>query len=252
MELDVIIAPTLYGEGELRDRLCAVVDVLRATSTITTALVSGASAVHPCLDIEEAKGGAAKMGDGQALLGGEERGKFIPGFDLGNSPLEYLSRETVEGKVIFFYTSNGTGAIRRTYEACGRPVYIAALNNISAVASAMVSAAADGKAEGMAVLCSGRYGKPSTEDLFCAGMVIDRVAVGLRDNGIITQMVDGASIAAGFAAANEGHSFEVLSSSVHGRYLKTIGYSDDLEYTSRLDIYDAVPVFDGQRIILSS
>jgi 2-phosphosulfolactate phosphatase len=251
MELEVIIAPTLYQKDELSGRLCAVVDVLRATSTITTALVSGATAVHPCLDIEEAKRGAARMGRGQALLGGEERGQFIPGFDLGNSPLEYLSRETVEGKAIFFYTSNGTGAIRRTYEACGGPVYIAALNNISAVALAMVSAASDGKAEGMAVLCSGRYGKPSTEDLLCAGTVIDRVAVGLRGVGILPQLLDGASIAAGFAAANARHSLEVLSASDHGRYLKTIGYSDDLEYASRLDIYDAVPIFDGSRVVLS-
>ena len=111
MELEVIIAPTLYEEDELRNRLCAVVDVLRATSTITTALVSGATAVHPCLDIEEARAGAARLERGQVLLGGEERGQFIPGFDLGNSPLEYLSQETVKGRAIFFYTSNGTGAI---------------------------------------------------------------------------------------------------------------------------------------------
>ena len=90
MELDVVIAPTLLQEDELQGRICAVVDVLRATSTITTALVSGAAALRPCLSIDEARSGAADLGRGQALLGGEERGERIPGFDLGNSPLEYL------------------------------------------------------------------------------------------------------------------------------------------------------------------
>jgi len=250
MELDVVIAPTLLEEDKLRGRLCAVVDVLRATSTITTALASGADAVYPCLSVEEAKRGADKHGRGSALLGGEERGQLIPGFDLGNSPLEYLAAEVVVGKDIFFYTTNGTGAIRRAYAACGCPIYIAALINMSAVSSVMVGAASAGRAEGIVILCSGRYGKPSAEDLFCAGLIVYQIFTGLREIGTVPLLLDGAGIALGFAAANRERSLDVLASSEHGRYLQSLGFAQDLEFASRLDSYEAVPIFDGDRVFL--
>jgi hypothetical protein len=72
-------------------------DVLRATSTIITALASGAIEVRPCMTVEEAKVSVAKLPRDSYLLGGEEMGESIPGFDLGNSPFEYMAREVVEG-----------------------------------------------------------------------------------------------------------------------------------------------------------
>ena len=95
MKLDVIVSPAFLKEDDLRGCLCAVVDVLRATSTVTTALVTGAVAMHPCLSIDEAKESAIAFGRERSLLGGEEKGQFIPGFDLGNSPLEYIAAEVV-------------------------------------------------------------------------------------------------------------------------------------------------------------
>jgi len=247
MILDVVVAPVFVDEEELRGSICAVVDVLRATSTITVALANGASAVYPCLSIDEARTRAA--GGDKALLGGEERGQFIPGFDLGNSPREYLSPETVGGREIFFYTSNGTGAIRKAHAACGRAVYVAALINASSAATAMASAASAGHVERVAILCSGRYGRPSSEDIFCAGLIIERVRGILAESGASPQFADGASIAAGFAADYRHRALEVLASSEHGRYLQTIGFEEDLEFASRLDGYDVVPVFDGDRVV---
>jgi 2-phosphosulfolactate phosphatase len=250
MRLDVVVSPAFLKEDDLKGCICTVVDILRATSTITTAMVSGAAAIHPCVSIEEARENADSFGRERALLGGEEKGLFIPGFDLGNSPLEYLVAETVRGKDIFFYTSNGTGAIRKAYESCGLPVYIAALINITAASSVMVGLASSRRAERMVILCSGRYGNPSAEDLFCAGLIVQKVAVGLEGNGITPEFMDGATIAAGFAAANQGHSYDILASSDHGRYLQSIGFSRDLEYASQLDTHNAVPLFNGKEIVL--
>ena len=250
MKIDVIASPVFLEEGDLEGSLCAVVDVLRATSTITAALTSGAAAFHPCLDVEEAKRGAAAFGRERSLLGGEDRGQFIPGFDLGNSPLEYLDAKVVGGKDVFFYTSNGTGAIRRAYTECGRPVHIASLINISAASSAIVEAASTGKAAGIVILCSGRYGKPSAEDTFCSGLMVRMAVNGLREFGITSALTDSATVAAGFAEANEGRGLDILASSEHGRFLQSLGFTPDLDFSSRLDSYNAGPVFNGERIVL--
>ena len=250
MKVDVIVAPTFLKEDDLKGCLCAVIDVLRATSTIITALVSGAAEVRPCLTVDEAKKGVAKLPRDSYLLGGEEMGKSIPGSDLGNSPLEYMSEELVRGKVIYSYTSNGTGAIRKAYAGCGRPVYIAALINVSAASATLVKAAAGAQGKGIAIVCAGRYGGPSTEDFFCAGMMVDRIARGLSKHGVETQLSDTASAASDIAAANRGNGLGVLTSSEHGRFLESIGFADDLIFASRIDLYSVVPIFDGERVVL--
>jgi 2-phosphosulfolactate phosphatase len=249
MKLDVIATPALLKEDTLKGCFCAVIDVLRATSTIITALASGAKEVRPCLTVDEAKKGVAKLPRDFYLLGGEDMGKNIPGSDLGNSPLEYMAGEVVGDKVIYSYTSNGTGAIRKAYAGSGQPVYIAALINVSAAASAIVKAAG-AQGGGIAIVCAGRYGGTSTEDFFCAGMMVDRIARGLRKHGIEIQLGDAASAASDIAAANRGHGLNVLSSSEHGRFLESIGFADDLIFASRIDLYNVVPVFDGERVVL--
>jgi 2-phosphosulfolactate phosphatase len=250
MKLDVIATPTLLKEDTLKGCQCAVIDVLRATSTIITALASGAKEVHPCLTVDEAKKGVAKLPRDSYLLGGEDMGKNIPGSDLGNSPLEYMAGEVVGDKVIYSYTSNGTGAIRKAYAGSSQPVYIAALINVSAASATLVKAAVGAQGKGIAIVCAGRYGGPSTEDFFCAGMMVDRIARGLRKHGIETQLSDAASAASDIAAANRGHGLNVLSSSEHGRFLESIGFADDLIFASRIDLYSVVPVFDGERVVL--
>ena len=92
------------------------------------------------------------------------------------------------------------------------------------------------------IVCSGRYGGPSTEDFFCAGMMVDRIERDLRKHGIEIQLGETASAASDFAAANRGHGLNVLSSSEHGRFLESIGFGDDLIFASRIDLYDVVPV----------
>jgi len=250
MKVDVIMAPTFLKKGDLKGCLCAVVDVLRATSTIITALASGAIEVHPCMTVEEAKSGVAKLSRDSYLLGGEEMGESIPGFDLGNSPFEYMSREAVGGKVIYSYTTNGTGAIRKAFERSGNPAYLAALLNVSAASAALVKKASAGKFEGISILCAGRQGKPSEEDNFCAGLTVDALARGLRARAIVPALSDTASNLATSAVSNRGHSLEVLRSSEHGQYLESLGFEDDLVFASRIDLYDVVPIFDGDRVIL--
>jgi len=251
MKLDVVLAPALLARDRFEGWLFAVIDVLRATSTVVTAVASGAHAVYPCLTAEEAASEAALCSRDDALTGGEDMGRHIAGFDLGNSPLEYLDTPRVGGKSIYFYTTNGSGAIRKAYDASGRPVVIAALLNLSAASSAMLDAASRQRPEGMAVLCSGRYGGLSAEDLLCAGLMVEKCTRGLKASGIEYELLDTASVALGFAEANTGRLLQVLSESEHGKFLKSLGFEKDLAFTAQLDLCSVAPFFDGKRVTLS-
>lgn len=250
MKIDVILSPRLLPE-KFEGALCAVIDILRATTTITTALAGGASKICPCVDAEDAKSRAKSSGDELYLLGGEERGQRISGFHLGNSPLEYLDSNRIVNRVVFFSTTNGTPAVKRAYLGSGLPVYLVALINLSAASSILVKSSLDKSFRGILIVCAGRHGQPSIEDLFCAGLAVQRVKHGLLKVGISPDLSDCAAIALRFATANVMSPSEVLSASEHGRYLRRIGFAADLEFASQVDKYQVVPVFDGAFIVTS-
>src|SRR4051794_36039557 len=110
-QIAVYLLPTLADPAELAGKTANVVDVLRATTTIIHAIAGGAKEVIPCQEIDEAKQIASQIGP-SAVLGGERGGEQIPGFDFGNSPLEY-SRERIAGRTVVFTTTNGTRAMLR-------------------------------------------------------------------------------------------------------------------------------------------
>ena len=250
MKIDVVLTPRLLSDSDCKGSLCSVIDVLRATTTIVVALANGATAVYPCRDAAEARKQAAATSGNNILLGGEEKGLRIPGFQLGNSPLEYQSPDSIAGKTIFFATTNGTPTMQKAYSCSGAPVYIATLANLHAVSTALVQAAVDNSPTGILLVCSGRYGTPSAEDLYCAGLLTANIMDKLLHAGIDSEQGDGALIAAGFAAGDEGRALKVLSESEHGRYLQSIGFNADLEFASLIGRYNVVPVFDGDRITL--
>src|SRR5438874_260400 len=99
MKIDVVLNPPEIDplpQRDLHDTVAVVFDVLRATSTMLTALANGATEIFPVRTIEEAR--TLKQSMPEALLGGERHGERIEGFDLGNSPLEY--REHIAGRRI--------------------------------------------------------------------------------------------------------------------------------------------------------
>jgi len=95
--------------------IAIIVDVLRASTTIVTALEAGAAFVKPVVEVEEAHRLRSSSG-GSWVLGGERGGVLIPGFDLGNSPAEYC-RSVVDSRGIVMTTTNGTLAIERCLAA---------------------------------------------------------------------------------------------------------------------------------------
>jgi 2-phosphosulfolactate phosphatase len=249
MKLDIVISPALLP-AEFEGEICAVIDVLRATTTIVAAMAGGAAEVRPCLNAHAARQEAKALKTG-FLLGGEEKGLRIPGFDLGNSPLEYAGSRAVDGKAILFATTNGTPALSKAYQGSHLPVFIAAIVNVSTVAAAMVALTARIMPAGIRLVCAGRYGQPSKEDIFSAGLMGRKVMDGLHKAGIACEISDAASIAMQFYEVNKTRTLDVLAGSEHGRYLQQIGFVADIEFASQIDRYNIVPIFDGTRIIRS-
>jgi 2-phosphosulfolactate phosphatase len=139
-----------------------VVDVIRATSTICQALAAGYERVYCVAEVETAIRLRDELGDG--VLGGERNAVRIPGFDLGNSPREYV--EPVASTLVLS-TTNGTRAVVAAAERCGR-VLVASLLNLAAVVAAVRAHEDD-----VLVVCAGVEGRPNLDDTYVAGRIAD-------------------------------------------------------------------------------
>jgi len=233
--LETLFIPEEIKNTELAGKLVVVIDVLRASSTIVTALANGCNGFMPILSPELAREKAQQFEKEGILLGGEREGKKIEGFDLGNSPREY-KEEAVKGKTIIFSTTNGVKTLEMAKDA--RKIIIGSFLNLQAVCHYCTNYQGD-----ILIICAGREGKYSLEDTACAGMIIHS----LRDvfPGV-HQGVD-ANLTAQLLYEKSGYNIlEILRKSQHGRYLESIGLSEDLKFCSQLDFFHIVPVFrDG-------
>ena len=158
---DAVVPDDLDGVTAL------VIDVLRASTTIITAFAHGCREIVPVGDPADARRRAGAVPADGALTAGERGGEPIPGFDLGNSPVEFGAAR-LDGKTVFLTTSNGTRTLLAARRA--RAIGVAALVNVTAAA-----AWAAGGGYDVAVLCSGSLGSPALEDWTCAGLVVDRL-----------------------------------------------------------------------------
>ena len=143
VRLDVFLAPSELTPAALEHRVVAVIDVLRATTTIAAALHAGARTVIPFLTTEDAMRTANRYQRGEVKLAGERQMVAIPGFELGNSPLEFTTA-SVGGQTVLLTTTNGTRALLAAEDA--RAVYIASYGNFSLVRAQLLQALQDGSA----------------------------------------------------------------------------------------------------------
>jgi 2-phosphosulfolactate phosphatase len=202
-----------------------VVDVLRATSTITQALASGYERVLCCAEIDEARSLAET--EGPVKLAGERRLEAIPGFDFGNSPREVAEPTGVPTLVLT--TTNGT---RLLVSAAARfeHVYVGSLLNLDAVAAA---AGAHGK--DVAVLCAGVLGGLALDDAYCAGRIADALGGDRTDSATAA-----IRLARTYADAREG-----LGGSRSAWNLRRHGLDADLDWCARENTLDVVPRYLG-------
>ncbi len=233
MKINVLFSPVAADELYFTGKTTVVIDVLRATSTIATALQNGAKEIVPVATVEFAVKVSGGMFGGQTLLGGERNTKKIEGFALGNSPLEY-TEEIVSGKSIILYTTNGTKAIAKakfseTLVACS-------LNNISAIASYLI-----GLKEDVEVVCAGKSNNFSMEDTVCAGKLLTEM---LKLNEEIA-LSDSARASIALSKSFGKSMLKMLKETEHGKILLENGFEEDLKYCSKLNSSEAIPYFSG-------
>src|SRR2546428_6325065 len=158
MRVDVFFCPQEMTASDVSNRVVAIVDVLRASTSIAVALANGARAVIPLGSSEEVVSRGKSLARSEVKLAGERRMQAIPGFDFGNSPLEF-TREAVEGKTILMSTTNGTAAVLSVQGA--RDVVIASYVNFSAVLSMLRAALRGGTDISTACAGPGRHFAPA-------------------------------------------------------------------------------------------
>lgn len=214
-----------------------VVDILRASTVICTALANGATAVRPYAEIDSAR--AALTGDwADALLCGERAARKIAGFDLGNSPAEYTT-DRIGGRKLIFASTNGSVAL-----AAAPPnaeLLVGGLVNLSSVAAAI--AAID---RTTIIACSGKLGRFSLEDTLGAGAIIAK----LWEAAPAMELVgDGAQAAQLVWDRYKSDPAMALWQSEHGKYLIETGFGSDLSVCAAVDSVPVVPRWrDGQLV----
>jgi 2-phosphosulfolactate phosphatase len=239
VRVDVHFGAHALPPGEVSGRVVAVIDVLRASSTIATALDNGARAVIPFESSEEVVTRAKAFAREDVRIAGEHRMHPIPGFDLGNSPASF-SPEAIEGKTVLMTTTNGTGALLAV--AGARDVVVASYVNFTAVLTMLRTALRGGT--DVAIVCAGHERHFSLEDSACAGRYVHhllraRVDVEPNDAAVAASLIDrkyGDNLTRLFAA------------STHGKALADAGFGDDLTACAAMDAHPVIPVYQDRQI----
>ena len=224
MRVDVVFTPDEAGAAPTG----VVIDVIRATSTICQALASGYERVFCTAAVEEAR--ALREAVGDAVLGGERNAVRIPGFDLGNSPREYLEPAA---KTLVLSTTNGTRAVVAAAQRCDR-VLVASLLNLAAVVEA-----ARQTGEDVVVVCAGVQGTLALDDAFVAGRIVELLG---------WERTDAAEAAARLITTWAGAE-DAFRASRSGRNLleNAPELEEDIPFCARESVLDVVPRFVAMR-----
>ncbi len=240
MRLQTTFTPADFealAQTDLSGTTCVVLDILRATSSMITALANGAEQILPVASIEEAL--AAKAEHPEALLCGERDGLRITAaqtggteFDLGNSPREYIA-EIVTGKTLITTTTNGTRALRACANA--NQTLVASFLNLTATTNYLRAA----KPERLVLVCSGTFEEAAMEDSLAAGAMADA----LWD--LFEDIEDSAQIARSLHQSSGDSLNESIKLALNARRLLAVpGLADDVPFSLQQSVYKFVVVQD--------
>ncbi len=234
--LSFVPHPRTLREPDPAGTAVAVIDLLRASTTITAALAGGAEAIVPCATLASARARAARARTrgGPVVLAGERGGLRVPGFDLGNSPREMKGR--VSGATVILATTNGTRALA----AAARYGWaaVACLNNLTAAAAALAARPEPRKL----VLAAGEGPGWSEEDALCAGLLLR--ALLHHTGGRPARDLDppGRVVWARTAGVRADELAVRLLHLPHGRVLARLGFAQDVRDSARPDTTTVVGV----------
>ena len=217
--ISVCLSPRLADIHDFRDKIGIVVDILRATTTISTALEYGAIAIRPVETLDECKYWQSK-----GYLGAAERGgKKVEGFEYGNSPFDYINKD-ISGEKIALTTTNGTKTIHAVKTA--DMVLMGSFSNISALSEVLMD-----KKKDIIIVCAGWNDEINLEDTLFAGALID----GLMDSFDVS--ADPAILAYNLFLNGKDDMFQFLKKSSHVTRLLNFGLKKDIYFCLEQDKY---------------
>ncbi len=234
MKFFVYHTPELTPVDHLPD--CAIaVDVLRATTTIATALAQGAEAVQVFSDMAVLMATSEQWEPELRIRAGERGGAKVEGCDLGNSPLD-CTAELMQGRRLFISTTNGTRCLERIQEA--KTVLTAALVNRHTVVDYLKTL----QPETVWIVGSGWEGSFSLEDTVCAGAI--SYAFATIAGQPPEDMIGNDEVVAAIALYThwKDRLLELMHHASHGKRLLRLQSHEDLKYCVNMDSVDVLPI----------
>ena len=232
-KIEVCLSPELLHLFEVKNKVVVIVDILRATSSMVAGFAYGVKSIVPVAKIDECKALQKK-----GLLAAAERdGVKVEGFELGNSPFNYME-DFVKGQTIAMTTTNGTLALSKSKAADA--IIIGAFINLNAVVDFLERQSLD-----VVVVCAGWKGHFNLEDTLFAGAVI----------GALESTFDAAQDSALMAkelykcAGDDLYGF--LQNSSHFKRLEHLEISKDVEFCLTLNQFDIVPILKGEELVVA-
>lgn len=226
-KIDVVNSISELSTDRFVGKTAVVIDVLRATSVMVTALSYGAKKVVPVLSKEEALAYQEHNPEELVILAGERNSDPIEGFDLGNSPVDLIP-DVIKEATLVMTTTNGTKTIRKAEGAfC---LYIASFLNALATAEALK------EEKDVVLIASGTNGLYSIEDVLCAGYLVRL----LKQNSQKVLLTDAAIAACNLYNSNVADFPGIALQGKHYNILKQKGRERDLHFCFQRNLYPVV------------
>ncbi|MBX2941543.1 MAG: 2-phosphosulfolactate phosphatase [Cyclobacteriaceae bacterium] len=230
--IDVCLSPELIHLYDVSDKTVVVVDILRATSCMVTALAHGVECIIPMASETECE----RMKSKGYIISGERNGQKIQGFDKGNSPFEYME-EDIRGLKIAFTTTNGTQAIEKSKGA--KKILIGSFLNLSAITRYLLMSD-----DNILIVCAGWKGKLNLEDSLFAGALVDNLRKHIEPD------CDAPMIARELYLSAKDDMMKFLSASSHVKRLNRLNIHKDIEFCLTPDLYHVIPILKRDRLVL--
>ncbi len=230
-KMEVCLTPALLNLYDIRNGIVVVIDIFRATSSITYGIDNGVEAIIPVATVET----CASYKGSDFLLAAERNGEVVEGFDFGNSPFAY-AKEKVAGKTVVLTTTNGTHAINQSREASR--IVIGSFLNLTALCTWLKE-----QNQSVFLLCAGWKDKFNLEDTLFAGAVVNRMK---QD---FDTVCDSSIAAEGLFLIAKDDLRGYLRQSSHSHRLEQLNIEEDIQFCLKIDICNSIAVLEGDRLV---
>lgn len=234
--LYTVLSPSLLNLYDINNSIVVIIDVLRATSTIATALHNGAKAIIPVDSVAD----CIKLGKQMDVLtAGERDGQIAEGLQYGNTPLQYTS-DFIKGKTLVLTTTNGTKLLHMALAANAKGIITGSFCNISAVCNYIIGQKTD-----VVLACAAWKNRVNIEDTLFAGAVVNRIKEHFYTNCDSSQIAETLYM----QAKDDLFGFMKSKNASHYHRLMNFGLEEDIRFCLTEDNADVLSIYAGGRLI---